>query len=62
MGSQPGRAVLAMALPRLIRTLDAMPLDLDAVTLSRIQFAFTIAFHIILSAWRAGWRCWICAG
>ncbi len=36
-----------------------MPLDLDAVTLSRIQFAFTIAFHIIFPAFTIGLASWL---
>lgn len=34
--------------------------NLDPVILARIQFAFTVSFHIFFqhlpSVWRAGWR------
>ena len=34
-------------------------MDLDAVMLARIQFAFTIAFHIIFPAFTIGLSAWI---
>jgi cytochrome d ubiquinol oxidase subunit I len=36
-----------------------MPMDLDAVLLSRIQFAFTITFHIIFPSFTIGLAAWL---
>jgi cytochrome bd ubiquinol oxidase subunit I len=35
-------------------------MDLDPLILSRIQFAFTISFHILFPAFTIGLACWIC--
>ena len=37
----------------------AIPFDLDAVMLARIQFAFTISFHIIFPAFTIGLASWL---
>ena len=34
-------------------------MDLDAVLLSRIQFAFTISFHIIFPSFTIGLAAWL---
>jgi cytochrome d ubiquinol oxidase subunit I len=36
-------------------------MDFDTLTLSRIQFAFTIAFHIIFPAFTIGLASWLVA-
>jgi len=33
-------------------------MDMTAILLSRIQFAFTITFHIIFPSFTIGWQPW----
>src|SRR5215470_7610304 len=40
-------------------TAEGMPMDLTALLLSRLQFAFTVSFHIIFPSFTIGLAAWL---